>query len=360
MTGEAMEKKRYFGPDLVRTVACLFVLGVHFYLYTGFYDRPYQGTAMMISVPIRMALMTCVPLFMMLSGYLCVGKKWSAAYYRGFIPLLLSYGLCGIACVIFMHFNEGIPAGPLSIARRLLDFTAVPYGWYVEMYLGLFILIPFINVGWNSLPRGGKKATLIALVILGIVPNVTNYTYQIFPDFWLALYPIAYYAAGAWIKENPPKMKGIWLVAGWIVLSLAVCPLQYHLFKEANFTFSPTNYFYSLFVFGSTYCLFAALVRVKGEKIPPALKWCVSRIARLSFCIYMLSYIGDALIYPRLCALIPQFENILIWHIPAVVVNLVLSALLAWAIEAVSGMIMKLFALCENKFTKKRIKASGE
>jgi len=355
-----MEKKRYFGPDLVRAVACVFVLGVHFYLYTGFYDRPYQGAAMMISVPIRMALMTCVPLFMMLTGYLCVHKKWSGAYYKGFIPILLSYGLCGILCVVFMHFNKGIAAGPLSIARRLLDFTAVPYGWYVEMYIGLFLIIPVINGGWNVLPKSGKKAITISLVIMGILPNVTNYTYQIFPDFWLSIYPLAYYAAGAWLREYPLKIKSKWLILGWLILSVAVCPLQYHLFSEANFTFSPTNYFYSLFVFGSTFCLFAALVRVKGERMPGVIKWCIERIARLSFCIYMLSYIGDAIIYPRLCVLVPVFESRLIWHIPAVVINLVLSAVLAQIVELISAQIMKIVHLIEKKIPKTKAAGLGE
>ncbi len=355
-----MEKKRYFGPDLVRAVACIFVLGVHFYLYTGFYDRPYQGAAMMVSVPIRMALMTCVPLFMMLTGYLCVHKKWSGAYYKGLIPVLLSYGLCGIICVLFMHFNEGTPAGPLSIARRLLDFSAVPYGWYVEMYVGLFLIIPLVNAGWNSLPKGGKKAALISLLIMGILPNVTNYTYQIFPDFWLSIYPLAYYAAGAWLREYPLKIKSRWLILAWLALSVAVCPLQYHLFKDANFTFSPTNYFYSLFVFGSTFCLFAALVGVKGERMPRAVKWCIEHIARLSFCIYMLSYIGDALIYPRLCAMVPEFERILLWHIPAVLVNLVLSAVLAWIVELISGLVMRLVPIIENKFFKTKATALEE
>ena len=347
-----MEKKRLFGPDLVRALACIFVLGVHFYLYTGFYDRPYQGAAMMISVPIRMALMTCVPLFMMLSGYLCVGKKWSAGYYKGLIPILLAYIVSGIFCVVFMHFNEGIPAGPLSIARRLLDFTAVPYGWYVEMYIGLFLIIPLINAGWNALPKGGKLCIMLAFFLLGILPNVTNYTYQLLPDFWLATYPLAYYTAGAWLKDYPVKIKGHWLILGWIAFSLAVCPLQYHLFKSANFTFSPTNYFYSMFVFGGTFCLFAALIRVKGEKLPKWLKWCIERISRLSFYIYMLSYIGDAIIYPRLCAVVPQFENILIWHIPCVIINLIFSAILAWIVEFICAQIMKIVPVIEKKIIK--------
>lgn len=355
-----MNKKRYFGPDLVRAVACLFVLGVHFYLYTGFYDRPYQGTAMMISVPIRMALMTCVPLFMMLTGYLCVHKKWSWSYYKGFISVLLSYVLCGIVCVVFMHFNEGTPMGPLSIARRLLDFTAVPYGWYVEMYLGLFLIIPLVNGGWNALPKGGKKALAISLLIMGILPNVTNYTYQLLPDFWLSIYPLAYYVCGAWLREYPIKIKSRWLILGWIGFSLAVCPLQYHLFKEANFTFSPTNYFYSLFVFGATFCLFAALVRVKGDKMPRPLKWCTQRVARLSFCIYMLSYIGDAIIYPRLCEMVPHFETRLIFHVPAVLINLVFSAVLAWIVEKLSGVILKLVPIIEKRFSREKEIARGE
>lgn len=349
-----MEKKRLFGPDLVRCVACIFVLGVHFYLYTGFYSRPYQGTAMMISVPLRMALMSCVPLFMILSGYLCVHKKWSRGYYGGLGTVITNYVFCGLICIAFMYFNAGIPVTAWTTVKRLLDFTAVPYGWYVEMYIGLFLLVPLINAGWNALPEGGKKAVFISLLILGILPNITNYHFVILPDYWGAVYPLAYYVAGAWLKENKPKIKGIWLVLGWVLFSLVSCIWQYDLFAESKFTFSVTNYFYSPFVFASSFCLFAALIRVEGEHIPKAVKWCVRNIAKLSFCIYMLSYIGDSIIYPRLSAAVPAFEKIILFHIPCVAVNLVFSAILALIADYISKAIIKLIRTIWRKSVPSR------
>ncbi len=349
-----MVKKRYFGPDLVRALACVFVLGVHFYLNTGFYERPYQGTAMMLSVPVRMALMSCVPLFLMLSGYLCVQKRWRVSYYKGIIPILLSYVLCGVICEVFTYFDQGSPISFLSVARRMLNFTAVPYGWYVEMYIGLFLIIPLINAVWNKLGSGLKIAAMTALVFLCVISAMDRFAYQ----FLLDLYPIPYYLLGAWLREHPIKLKGRWLVLGWLAFSLAACPLQYHLFKDAAFSFSATNYYGSLFVFPAAFCLFAALVRCEGDKLPKAARFCVERLARLSFCIYMLSYIGDALIYPRLRAVLPDFEKLIFCFVPAVLANLVLSAVLAQIVNFVSDGLLKLVPAGKNKNDKEKINVS--
>ena len=36
-------KGRESGPDLIRTLACFFVVGVHFYLNIGYYEEPLNG-----------------------------------------------------------------------------------------------------------------------------------------------------------------------------------------------------------------------------------------------------------------------------------------------------------------------------
>lgn len=105
-TGEKM-KKREFGPDLTRAAAVGFVLAIHFFLYTGFYDTLLAGTGMAAAATVRMALMTCVPLFLVLTGYLCAGKTWSKGYYRGSVRTLVIYLLACAVCLLFRRFYLG-------------------------------------------------------------------------------------------------------------------------------------------------------------------------------------------------------------------------------------------------------------
>lgn len=67
--------------DIVRCVALFSVVGVHFFLNSGFYDEIVQGERMYVMTVVRSACMICVPLFMLLSGYLMRTRKPSSRYY---------------------------------------------------------------------------------------------------------------------------------------------------------------------------------------------------------------------------------------------------------------------------------------
>lgn len=93
--------KRSFGLDLVRAAAGVLVLSVHFFLNNGFYQTPAAGGTMLLACMARMLCMTCVPLFLVLTGYTCIHREWSKAYYRKLLPVLLTYlGASGI-CLVF-------------------------------------------------------------------------------------------------------------------------------------------------------------------------------------------------------------------------------------------------------------------
>ena len=61
---------RESGPDLIRSMACFFVVGAHFYLNTGYYDELMAGWKMFVMTAFRWLFVTAVPLFFMLTGYL--------------------------------------------------------------------------------------------------------------------------------------------------------------------------------------------------------------------------------------------------------------------------------------------------
>ena len=89
---------RESGPDLVRTIACIFVVGAHFYLNMGYYDEPMAGEKMFVMTALRWLFVTAVPLFFMLTGYFKKNKTANAAHYKAIIPLAVSY------VVILLHF----------------------------------------------------------------------------------------------------------------------------------------------------------------------------------------------------------------------------------------------------------------
>ena len=56
----------------------------------------------------------------------------------------------------------------------ILDFSADSYAWYIEMYIGLFLIIPFLNILWNNLNDVGRKWLIITLLGLTALPSLLN------------------------------------------------------------------------------------------------------------------------------------------------------------------------------------------
>ena len=75
--------KRITGLDIVRAVAILFVISVHFLLNTNFYQMPQKdGYGMIVLSFLRHLLLICVPLFIILTGYLNRNKEPNKEYYK--------------------------------------------------------------------------------------------------------------------------------------------------------------------------------------------------------------------------------------------------------------------------------------
>ena len=75
-------KERNINLDLIRCVAAIFVISVHFCLNSGFYELTCSGMRMLIMCILRTAFITCVPLFLMLTGYLMNKKELTISYYK--------------------------------------------------------------------------------------------------------------------------------------------------------------------------------------------------------------------------------------------------------------------------------------
>ena len=69
-TAAASSSKRDLGLDYTRILAFLLVVTVHFFLHSGFYGNAMQGEKMYIMTAIRTLCMSCVPLFLLLTGFL--------------------------------------------------------------------------------------------------------------------------------------------------------------------------------------------------------------------------------------------------------------------------------------------------
>lgn len=208
--------KREPGIDLVRCLGLLFVNGVHMYLKNGYYGEAQVGLAMWGANCFRWLFFSCNGLFLLLTGYLKSTKPFTKDYYKSLLPILVGYGLTCLITYPIRHFSLGEDLSFWEWIGNFLTFSN--YAWYLEMYMGLLLFSPVINL---ALAQVQDQKLLLGLagvmIMLTALPSVT--VIDLIPDAWTSLYPVTYYVIGAVIRRLQLKVK-VW--QGMLLTALVV------------------------------------------------------------------------------------------------------------------------------------------
>ena len=311
-------KSRMVAADVLRCVACYLVISIHFLMNSGFYSTTVYGKKMFLAVLIRCACTICVPLFLILSGYLMNKAVLNYSYYVKRIRIIGIYILASIMCeiynIVYLHQARTL----LSCIKGILSFTSAKYSWYVEMYIGLALLIPFLNIMWNSISnKKGKIVLVMSLIIITSLPSIINvyrfsrvdgivwwlhpainleYT-KLIPDKWYTVYPITYYFMGCYLREYKLPIKKRTSLIFIILLELVFGAYVYWRSYENNFVNGPWSEYYSLFVLVLAALVFDLFFKLDYSKIPEWLKKMFKFVSGLSLGIYLLSSIFDNMFY---------------------------------------------------------------
>ena len=316
----SMEKQdrlgRDIGVDIVKTVAILSVVGVHFFLNTRFYRVGLDNTNLFIQTIIQQICLICIPLFVMATGYLNNNTTININYFKKILPIIYLYLLYSIPALIYREHIGEIPFDlPLWI-DQVLHFKGHRYYWYINLYFGLFLLIPFLNKMYNSLENKNEKILLIG--ILALLTCAAAVPALHLPSYWKSIYPLTYYFVGKYIKEYKPEIKlskNILLIIGVVLLQAIV---EYMVAGNGEYRHILTDYS-SIFRLIEGYLIFILVYRleIKNNKS----KNLVISISKLTLDIYLASFITDRLTYKVLKPYnIPQ-EEYLFLMIPLVLTS---------------------------------------
>lgn len=356
-----MENKRFRNPalDVIRCVALVCVVSVHFFLNTEFYKVPVTGRAMMAMTVMRSSLMVCVPLFLVLTGYLVRSRDTSVRYYIKLLRVLFVYVAASFFCAGYKVFFLKEDLNLIGIVERIFSFQAAPYSWYIEMYIGLFLLTPFLNVLYDGLEtKGRKQALLLTFLILTAGPSVFNayplnesrwwltprqYTgfMILVPDWWKQLYPITYFFLGRYLREYPLT----WKPGKQFALTAAVFCLcgVYNVYRSWGDTFlkGPWQEYGSILIITQTALIFSLLANFRYDKMPAAAAKLISKISELSLGAYLCSWVFDQMIYPRLNASGLSMPEKWLWSPVIVAAVLAGSLVVAWLIDVAYSVTVK-------------------
>jgi len=266
----------------------------------------------------------------MTTGYLMKDKTYSEDY---FIKLLPVIGIYALTAAVYTFFDMRVVNEEYlgKLFENIFSFSH--YAWYVNLYIGLYMLIPFLNAGFNSLTsRKNQVVVLGILVLFTIVPptlsllnkNEQNFMIlpHIIPDYWKGLWPITYYLLGAFLASSKKKSSFKELV--FVIFILDILSV-FGLAAISETTFGIEYGVLPVFLLSSL--IFYSVIHLKVSIKNEWLQRVVLFISKNTLPIYLLSVIGDYYWYPKMVEKWGDFTNIFS-RFPLIVIFLLIQAIL--------------------------------
>ena len=282
---------RVYGIDIIKILAVMLVLTLHFFLNTDYNHIPHLGIGMKFQTLIRDFAYICVPLFVMCTGFLNKKTKYDKFFFKGLVNVLIVYLFYSTIEFFCLNIIKGTTSN-LNIRNfifSITSFSACRYGWYIKMFVGLYLFSPLLNNGYESLDKKNRFYLLIITIFTLIVPHFVNKIfYGVFslPNWWQSSYLIAYYITGKYISDTLPTFKKKNLILILIIMQIINVCYNY---------INPIEHI-TLTTFISTTTVFLLFYNIKLNN--NIIKKIVKYFSIISLDIYLSSSLIDQIIYP--------------------------------------------------------------
>lgn len=348
-------QRRLTGPDIVRTVAAFFMVSVHFFVECGYYGTVLDTPVMFIMTAGRWLFMSCVPLYMMLTGFFKCNKEQDRAHYLSLIPIGVSYLFFSVIRIILSNYYLGGTYGVKEALQVLGDYSIA---WYVGFYFSLMAIAPFLNRLWHALKSKKEQhillislaciSTLFPLVSIpaasetapvAIIGSILEFGA---PGYWQMLYPLLYYFLGCYFRENRPKINKLILLAAAVITVLINAAISYVMADGSNF-----NWFILGKVDSGYNCLTLAVcasavflmlydVEVKSGKV----RFLLEKVSSVSLEIYLASAVFEMIIFDRTNRMFLTIEDYAVLFFPLVMLNFVCSVAVSLIYRKIYNLIL--------------------
>ena len=334
--------KRNINIDIIKVVSLLLVIGVHFFLYTGYYSINYSITNS-IFIVLRNICMACVPLFIIVTGYLNRNKVWSKKYYLNIGRVYLLYSLAMF--ILTLVDNKYVINTTLFKTALINILNYKYYGWYITMYVGLMLLAPIINLAFKNIDESTRKYAVINIILAISIPVTlvdlfSNVRYSILthilPNWWYYTWPLMYYIIGVAFAYNKNLIKDFFSnskILFWITLIISTVSYWW-----LNIHWESTLHV-NVFIVIITTCIFSWLLNL-DINVNSKLRTAIIFVSNNTLLAYLLSYIVDNITYPFVNQITNMNIRFSLFSI-VVILNFILTILLVIIVRIILSILKK-------------------
>ena len=197
-------KNRIQGIDLLKCIAIVTIPAQHFFtLQTSFRQSTFDSFPMFLQGVGMEFFLIGIPLFIAITGYLSNQTEPTCKYFRKSLRVIIPYIIISIIYLFFRHYYFGESITIRNGVDMILGFNAISYAWYIEMWIGLYLLAPFLNLLYNNIKSA--KTSIILIVTLYVMTyltiSVNREGFHILPNYWTSISPLTCYFIGCHIRK---------------------------------------------------------------------------------------------------------------------------------------------------------------
>lgn len=223
MMGELKRTKRLANIELLRIISMFFIVLVHYLGRGGVYAAAKPLSVMYgVTTVMDAIVIVAVNVYILISGYVLAESSFK---YKRLVDVVLQVFTISMGFYAIMLFLGQITFSVSGLVYAMLPILTKQY-WFLSVYVGLYILMPFINKALHALT---KKQHLTLCVLLVLMFSLYLPAKMLEQTGYGIAWMVTMYTVGAYLRmhykpEDKLRMKHI---AMWLIPTVLLVASRY-------------------------------------------------------------------------------------------------------------------------------------
>lgn len=163
-------KIRQSNFELMRIISMIMIVMWHLIFHSVLFDQATGVTKFVLELLVLVGTVH-VNSFILLTGYFQSDKDFSLKKFLSIIKTVWFYKVIILFFILFMGIRV---TTKLEIFKELLPIDTRDY-WFINVYLVLYILSPYLNILINKMTQQQyRKLLIISFILFSVLPILTN------------------------------------------------------------------------------------------------------------------------------------------------------------------------------------------